>query len=104
QPVPRPTAPEEIGADDEPDEQVERAGPGAPREAVGPSGLDHEQRSLREPPESHTPRREPSGSTRPAGVPGVRDRRLAVGEQRWPEQQLSQSPPLLARAPPAASP
>src|SRR5436190_1348102 len=64
QPVARPAAPEEIGADDEPDEQVQRAGPGAPREAVGPSGLDHEQCSLREPAESHAPRREPSCSAR----------------------------------------
>ena len=42
QAVPGAAAPDQIRADDEPDEEVERAGPGGPRKAVGPRGLADE--------------------------------------------------------------
>jgi len=57
QPEARAAAPDQVGADDEPDEEVERAGPRRPREAVGASGLHDEQRRLREPADPNTPRR-----------------------------------------------
>ena len=59
QPVARRAAPDQVGADDEPDEEVERAGPGAPGEPVAVERLRDQQRRLREPADAHAPDAEP---------------------------------------------
>ena len=64
QPVAGRAAPDQVGADDEPDEQVERARPGAPRKAVAAERLDDEQRRLGEPADADAPDREPAATAR----------------------------------------
>ena len=88
EPVALLAAPDQVGADDEPDEEVERAGPGRPREAVDARRLDDEERGLGEPADPDAPDREPRVARR-----GVGDRGLAVAEERRPEEQLSHSRP-----------
>ncbi len=89
QAVARRAAPDQVRADDEPDEEVERAGPRSPREAVRRRRLAGEQRRLGEPAEPHAPGREPTGETRTAKLTGVGEGGLAVGEERRHEEQLS---------------
>ena len=92
--VARLAAPDQIGAHGEPDEEVERAGPRRPREAVDAARLIDEEPRLGEPADPDAPRREPRVPRR-----GVGDRRLAVAEQRRPEEELShRSPPRPLRA------
>ena len=50
-----PAAPDEVGRDDEPREQVERARPGSPGESLGRQRLDDEQRGLGEPADPNAP-------------------------------------------------
>ena len=100
QPVPGTAAPDQVCAHHEPDEEVERPGPRAPRKAVGIRRLDDEQRRLREPSEPDAPRREPAERARASGVPGVGDRSLPVGDQGRPDEELSHlAPPGPAPAP-----
>ena len=89
QPEPRPAAPDQVRADDEPDEEVERPGPRVPRKAVRARRLRDEERRLHEPADAHAPGREPAHRAGPPRVARVRDRSLAVREQRRPEEQLS---------------
>ena len=64
QPVARRAAPDQVRADDEPDEEVERARPGAPGESVAVERLRDEQRGLREPADADAPDAEPRRATR----------------------------------------
>ena len=88
-PVARRAAPDQVGADDEPDEEVQRACPGAPGEAVAVEHLRDQQRRLGEPADAHAPDAEPGRIPRAAIGAGVGDRRLAVADQRRPDEQLS---------------
>ena len=98
----RPAAPDEVRADDEPHEEVEHAAPARPREAVRARGLDDEQRGLDEPAEPHAPGREAARQAGPPRLAHERERGLAIGEERGPEQKLSQRAPPPAGAPRAA--
>ena len=107
QPVAGIAAPGEVPGDDEPGEEVQRARPGAPREAVGRRGLRDEQRRLRQPADPNAPDPEPAVAARTPQPAGVRERGLAVGEQRGPDEQLSHRPARpssRARASRASSP
>ena len=102
QAVTRLAAPDQVGADDEPDEEVERTSPARPGKAVGVRRLHSQQRRLREPAEPHAPRPD-------AAEPQVGDRRDRVPGERGPEERLSQPPPppatpARARAPAAPEP
>ena len=85
QPVTRPAAPDQVRADDEPDEEVERAGPRRPREAVGARGLARRAAPSARASRSARPRSPHRGAARRR----VRERGLAVGEQRGPEEHLN---------------
>src|SRR6266571_1516216 len=93
QAVARLAAPDQVRTDDEPDEQVERAAPGRPRKTVRARGLRSEQRRLDEPTDPDTPGRQVARGLGMARVVQVRDGSLSVGEQRRPEEQLSQLRP-----------
>ena len=83
----RAATPDEIGAHDEPDEEVERARPCPPREACGAHRLGHEQPRLRQPAEAHAPdgvAREPSGTKT---VAHIGNGRLGVAGEGGPEEQ-----------------
>src|SRR5262249_43930154 len=109
---PRPAAPEEVGRHDKPDEEVERLRPGRPGEARRRGRLRDEETGLRQPADTNAPRRQPPWTTWSACLARVGEGRLAVGDERGPEQQLSQPAPppalpalpaLLSRAPSRAS-
>ena len=87
QPVARPAAPDQVRADDEPDEEVQRPGPGRPREPVGAGGLDARAAPSGASQPSRTPQVASRPSRRAAHVAGVRDGRLAVGQERRPEEE-----------------
>src|SRR5207237_7952595 len=97
-------APDQVRADDKPDEEVERTAPARPREAVRARRLHPEQRGLDEPADPHAPGREPPRQARPPRLADERDRRLAVGEEGGPEEELSQraAPPAAPAPVPAA--
>ena len=59
QAVARRAAPDQVGADDEPDEEVQRAGPRAPRKPVRVERLRDQERRLREPADPDAPDAEP---------------------------------------------
>src|SRR5439155_18694137 len=80
QPAARPATPDEVDADDEPDKEVQRAGPGRPREALGARSLDDEQAGLEQPADAHAPGRQAAGGAWTTRIPRVGDRGLAVGE------------------------
>ena len=83
QPVARPAAPDQVRADDEPDEQVERA---RPRSTTGSRRRARPgRRAARSAAASRSAR--PTSRARVARR-GVRERGLAVAEQRRPEEQL----------------
>ena len=88
QPVARRAAPDQVGADDEPDEEVERAGPGSPGEALRAGGLADEEPRLGEPAEPDAPRAQTAGEAGAAQLTGVGDGGLAVGEERWDDEEL----------------
>src|SRR3954451_23361637 len=88
EPEARRTAPAEVDPDDEPDEEVERAAPGLPREAARPRGLRGQQRRGNKPADANPPDPEPRAHTGAARLAEERDRSLAVGEKRGPEQKL----------------
>ena len=94
QPVAPLAAPDQISPDDEPDEEVQRAGPARPGEPVVTRGLKCEERGLHEPTDADTPGREPTGESRMPRLAEVGDGGLAVGEEGGPEQQLSHLPLL----------
>ena len=89
QPVAGRAAPDQVGADDEPDEEIERTGPGPPREPFGRDALADEERRLRQPAEPDAPRREPAGEPRPSQLARVGERGFPVGEQRRDDEELS---------------
>src|SRR6266404_7936733 len=78
QPVRAAAAPDQIRADDEPDKEIERAGPRSPGETVLTCGLDTEERGLHEPTETHAPRCGPPGETGTTCVAEVADGGFAV--------------------------
>src|SRR3954452_12350771 len=90
QPVAAAAAPDEIGADDEPDEQVERARPRRPREAVLARRLRDEKRRLREPAEANAPGRGAPGASGAARFAEVAHGRFAVEQEHRPKEKLSQ--------------
>src|SRR6185436_21148689 len=92
QPIARVAAPGEVPGDDEPAEEVQRARPCGPREAVGRRRLYGEQRRLRQPADPNAPDAESAVSARTPQPSGVRERGLAVAEQRGPDEQLSHRP------------
>src|SRR5262249_48029209 len=98
QPVASLAAPDQVGADHEPDEEVQRAGPARPGEGVRACRLDAEESRLDEPADPDSPRREPTRTARVPGLADVRERGLAIGDQRRPEEELSQPAPPPARA------
>ena len=70
EPVARRAAPDEVRADHEPDEQVERARPRSPGESVAVERLRDEERGLREPAHPDAPDGEAGGvDTRPRRTP-----------------------------------
>src|SRR5215207_5632765 len=97
QAVTRLAAPDQIRAYDEPDEEIQRAGPRGPGKAVGARNLRSEQRRLHQPADTHAPGGQPSGEARVASFTKVRNRGFAVREQGGPEEQLSQLRPLSVR-------
>ena len=69
QPVARGAAPDQVRADDEPDEEVERAGPGAPGKPVRCRGPARSEGRLREPADAYAPDAEPRGGLGPRRAP-----------------------------------
>src|SRR3954451_12947186 len=88
QPEARRTAATEIDPDDEPDEEVERAAPGLPREAPRARRLRREQRRLDEPADPDPPDPQPRARSGAPRLAEERERRLPVGEERRPEEEL----------------
>src|SRR5581483_9058800 len=81
---------------DEPDEEIERRGPRPPREPVVARRLDGEQRCLRDPAEANAPGGGAAGAAGPPHVAEIAHGRLAVEQERGPEEQLSQRAPAPA--------
>src|SRR5206468_11239776 len=93
QPEPGVATPDEVDTDDEPDEEVQRAGPAPPGKPVGAQTLDDEERRLGEPADSDTPDREAAAEPRRAQPTGVGKRGLAVRDERRPHEELNHPPP-----------